>query len=69
MGVKRIRRVGHSMEFEQIRPYAAGDDPRTINWKASGPARRHRRGRHAGSATTFRTSAPSRCTASSTRAG
>ena len=34
-GVKRIRRVGQSMEFEQIRPYAAGDDPRTINWKAS----------------------------------
>jgi uncharacterized protein (DUF58 family) len=35
VGVKRIRRVGQSMEFEQIRPYAAGDDPRTINWKAS----------------------------------
>jgi uncharacterized protein (DUF58 family) len=35
VGVKRIRRVGHSMEFEQIRPYVAGDDPRTINWKAS----------------------------------
>nr|WP_262908762.1 DUF58 domain-containing protein [Hymenobacter translucens] len=34
-GVKRIRRVGRSMEFEQIRPYVAGDDPRTINWKAS----------------------------------
>jgi uncharacterized protein (DUF58 family) len=35
VGVKRIRRVGQSMEFEQIRPYAAGDDPRNINWKAS----------------------------------
>ncbi|MGI4740465.1 MAG: DUF58 domain-containing protein [Janthinobacterium lividum] len=35
VGVKRIRRVGQSMEFEQIRPYAAGDDPRTINWQAS----------------------------------
>jgi len=35
VGIKRIRRVGQSMEFEQIRPYAAGDDPRTINWKAS----------------------------------
>lgn len=35
VGVKRIRRVGHSLEFEQIRPYVAGDDPRTINWKAS----------------------------------
>ncbi|UOQ55721.1 DUF58 domain-containing protein [Hymenobacter cellulosivorans] len=35
IGVKRIRRVGHSMEFEQIRPYVPGDDPRTINWKAT----------------------------------
>jgi uncharacterized protein (DUF58 family) len=35
MGVKRIRRVGQSMEFEQTRPYASGDDPRNINWKAS----------------------------------
>ena len=35
VGVKRIRRVGHSMEFEQIRPYVPGDDPRTINWKAT----------------------------------
>jgi uncharacterized protein (DUF58 family) len=35
VGVKRIRRVGQSTEFEQIRPYASGDDPRTINWKAS----------------------------------
>ncbi|MGI4872339.1 MAG: DUF58 domain-containing protein [Janthinobacterium lividum] len=35
VGVKRIRRVGQSMEFEQIRPYVAGDDPRNINWKAS----------------------------------
>ncbi|MEJ7660631.1 MAG: DUF58 domain-containing protein [Hymenobacter sp.] len=69
VGVKRIRRVGHSMEFEQMRPYAAGDDPRTINWKATRPARRQRRGRHAGSAITSRTSGPSRCTASSTRAG
>ncbi|MFD1871589.1 DUF58 domain-containing protein [Hymenobacter bucti] len=35
VGVKRIRRVGQSMEFEQVRPYASGDDPRNINWKAS----------------------------------
>ncbi|UYZ63337.1 DUF58 domain-containing protein [Hymenobacter weizhouensis] len=35
VGVKRIRRVGQSLEFEQIRPYVAGDDPRTINWKAT----------------------------------
>ncbi|TGE22348.1 DUF58 domain-containing protein [Hymenobacter aquaticus] len=35
VGVKRIRRVGQSLEFEQIRPYVAGDDPRTINWQAT----------------------------------
>ncbi|GAA3949176.1 DUF58 domain-containing protein [Hymenobacter algoricola] len=35
VGVKRIRRVGRSMEFEQLRPYVPGDDPRTINWPAS----------------------------------
>ncbi|MBR7949737.1 DUF58 domain-containing protein [Microvirga sp. STR05] len=35
VGVKRIRRVGHSLEFEQIRPYVAGDDTRAINWKAT----------------------------------
>ncbi|MGI4865726.1 MAG: DUF58 domain-containing protein [Janthinobacterium lividum] len=35
VGVKRIRRVGQSQEFEQIRPYTSGDDPRNINWKAS----------------------------------
>ncbi|AIZ64475.1 cell division protein DivIC (FtsB), stabilizes FtsL against RasP cleavage [Hymenobacter sp. DG25B] len=35
VGVKRIRRVGHSMEFEQVRPYVPGDDPRAINWKAT----------------------------------
>jgi uncharacterized protein (DUF58 family) len=35
IGVKKIRRVGHSMEFEQIRDYVPGDDIRTINWKAT----------------------------------
>ena len=35
VGVKRIRRIGHSMEFEQVRPYSTGDDIRTINWKAT----------------------------------
>ena len=35
VGVKRIRRVGHSLEFEQIRPYVPGDDPRSINWQAT----------------------------------
>lgn len=34
-GVKRVRKIGNSSEFEQIRNYVAGDDQRTINWKAS----------------------------------
>ncbi|MDP9230604.1 MAG: DUF58 domain-containing protein [Bacteroidota bacterium] len=36
MGVKRVRKLGHSMEFEQIKEYVRGDDYRTINWKATG---------------------------------
>lgn len=39
LGIKRIRKVGHQSEFEQIKEYVKGDDYRTINWKAS--ARRH----------------------------
>ena len=35
LGIKKIRRIGHSMEFEQIRPYVYGDDVRTLNWKAT----------------------------------
>ena len=35
-GVKRTRKLGHSMEFEQIKEYVRGDDYRTINWKATG---------------------------------
>lgn len=34
-GIKRVRRIGQSTEFEQIRSYVAGDDQRSINWKAS----------------------------------
>ncbi len=34
-GVKRVRRLGHSMEFEHIKEYVRGDDYRTVNWKAS----------------------------------
>lgn len=34
-GLKKLRRIGHSMEFEQIREYVKGDDYRTINWKAT----------------------------------
>lgn len=34
-GIKRIRRLGHSLEFEKIKDYVPGDDVRTINWKAT----------------------------------
>jgi uncharacterized protein (DUF58 family) len=34
-GVKKIRRIGHTMEFEQIKEYVHGDDIRTLNWKAT----------------------------------
>ncbi len=35
IGLKKIRRIGHTMEFEQIKDYVIGDDIRTINWKAT----------------------------------
>jgi uncharacterized protein (DUF58 family) len=31
VGVKKIRRIGQTMEFDQIRSYVRGDDYRTIN--------------------------------------
>lgn len=34
-GLKKIRKIGHSTEFEAIRTYFTGDDPRAINWKAT----------------------------------
>jgi len=34
-GVKKIRRLGNTMEFDQIREYVVGDDYRTVNWKAT----------------------------------
>ena len=34
-GLKKVRRIGHTMEFEQIKEYVLGDDIRTINWKAT----------------------------------
>jgi uncharacterized protein (DUF58 family) len=34
-GIKRIRRLGHSYEFEQIKNYVKGDDYQSINWKAT----------------------------------
>jgi uncharacterized protein (DUF58 family) len=35
MGLKKIRRIGNTSEFEQIKEYVQGDDFRTINWKAT----------------------------------
>ncbi len=34
-GIKKVRRIGHTMEFEQIKEYVLGVDIRTINWKAT----------------------------------
>lgn len=34
-GSKRMRKIGHSMEFEQIKDYVRGDDLRSVNWKAT----------------------------------
>jgi uncharacterized protein (DUF58 family) len=34
-GIKKIRRIGHNLEFEQIKEYVRGDDVRTINWKST----------------------------------
>ncbi|MEZ4983499.1 MAG: DUF58 domain-containing protein [Saprospiraceae bacterium] len=35
-GLKQMRRIGHSYEFDQIKNYVLGDDYRSINWKATG---------------------------------
>ncbi len=34
-GIKKIRKIGHTFEFEQIKEYVPGNDIRTINWKAT----------------------------------
>lgn len=34
-GSKKVRRIGNSLEFEQIKDYVSGDDIRTLNWKAT----------------------------------
>ena len=34
-GVKKMRRIGHSYEFDHVKNYVRGDDYRSINWKAS----------------------------------
>jgi uncharacterized protein (DUF58 family) len=35
LGVHKRRIIGHSMEFDHIKPYTKGDDVRLLNWKAS----------------------------------
>lgn len=35
IGLKKIRRIGNTSEFEQIKEYVRGDDFRTVNWKAT----------------------------------
>lgn len=35
IGIKKMRRIGHTMEFDHIREYVVGDDVRTVNWKAT----------------------------------
>lgn len=34
-GSRKIRKIGHSLEFEQIKEYVTGDDIRSINWNAT----------------------------------
>lgn len=35
LGIKKVRKIGHNIEFEHIKEYVVGDDYRTINWKAT----------------------------------
>jgi uncharacterized protein (DUF58 family) len=34
-GSRKMRKIGHSLEFEQIQDFVTGDDIRSINWKAT----------------------------------
>lgn len=34
-GMKKVRRIGQTMEFEQIKEYVQGDNIKNINWKAT----------------------------------
>ena len=34
-GIRKLRRIGHTYEFDQIKDYVAGDEYRSINWKAT----------------------------------
>lgn len=36
LGIKKIRKLGHNYEFDQIKNYVSGDDYRSLNWKATG---------------------------------
>lgn len=38
LGIKKQRRIGQTMEFDQIRPYVQGDDIRNLNWPATARA-------------------------------
>ncbi len=35
IGIKKVRRIGQTMEFDQIKEYVIGDDIRNINWSAT----------------------------------
>lgn len=39
-GIKRIRKIGATTEFENIKNYSTGDEYRSINWKATGKAQK-----------------------------
>lgn len=34
-GQRKLRKIGHSLEFDHIKDYTVGDDPRHINWQAT----------------------------------
>jgi uncharacterized protein (DUF58 family) len=34
-GIKKVQKIGHNLEFEQIKDYVQGDDYRTLNWTAT----------------------------------
>lgn len=35
LGARRVREIGEGREFERLREYTRGDDPRRIDWKAT----------------------------------
>ena len=47
-GVRRVRRLGQTMEFDQVRAYVPGDDRRSVNWRATA-----RRGETSGAPTLY----------------